>query len=189
MIYRNAIVEDIPAILELQKKYHVLTISEEDKPDGFVTTLFSKEQFKELIEEENGITIACDGDDLVAYAMAASWTFWSKWPLFQHMIKDLPNLEYKGITLSTENSYQYGPICIDTAYRSTEVLPNVFKYSALQMKERFKVLVTFINHINPRSYNAHVRKLGLDVIQDFEFNNNHYYELALDLTNYGARID
>lgn len=104
------------------------------------------------------------------------------------MIKDLPNLEYKGIPLSTENSYQYGPICIDTAYRSTEVLPNVFKYSALQMKERFKVLVTFINHINPRSYNAHVRKLGLDVIQDFEFNNNQYYELALDLTNYGEKL-
>ena len=60
MIYRNAIVEDIPAILELQKKYHVLTISEEDKPDGFVATLFSKEQFKELIEEENVITISCD---------------------------------------------------------------------------------------------------------------------------------
>ncbi len=40
MIYRNAVIEDISAINELQKKYHILTISEEEKAEGFVTTLF-----------------------------------------------------------------------------------------------------------------------------------------------------
>jgi hypothetical protein len=184
MTYRNATIEDILSIQKLQLKYHIATIIEEDKKDGFVTTLFTDELFKELIETENGITIACDGDQVIAYAMAASWSFWSKWPLFQHMIEDLPNINYKGKILSIENSYQYGPICIDKAYRSTEVLPEVFDFSAKQMKERFEILVTFINHINPRSYNAHVNKLGLDVIKDFEFNNNNYYELALDLCKY-----
>lgn len=57
--------------------------------------------------------------------MAASWEFWSKWPLFQFMIDDLPNTTYRGRALSTENSYQYGPICIDREYRGTEVLPGV----------------------------------------------------------------
>ena len=32
------------------------TIAPEDKPDGFVTTLFNKEQLAELIEKEDGIT-------------------------------------------------------------------------------------------------------------------------------------
>ncbi len=73
MEYRNARLEDIPSVAALQQKYHVSTISEEDKPDGFVTTLFTEEQFKELIEKENGLAIACDGDKIVAYAMAASW--------------------------------------------------------------------------------------------------------------------
>lgn len=178
MIYRNAVASDIEKIMELQKKYHVSTISEEDKPNGFVTTLFTEEQFKELIEKENGITIACDEDKIIAYAMAASWAYWSKWPLFQHMISDLSHTEYKGHRLSTENSYQYGPICVDTAYRGTEVLLKVFDYSKKQMSERYPVLITFINHINPRSYAAHTRKLHLDVIKNFEFNNNHYYELG-----------
>lgn len=180
MIYRNAELKDIPLISELQKKYHVLTISEEDKPNGFVTTLFSEEQFAELIKNENGVALACDGDKVVGYAMAASWEYWSKWPLFQHMIKDLPNTEYLGQILTTENSYQYGPICIDTDYRGTDVLPRLFDFSREQMMKRYPILITFINHINPRSYEAHTRKLGLEVIKNFVFNNNNYYELGYD---------
>jgi hypothetical protein len=180
MIYRNATLADIPAIEELQKKYHVATINEQDKSDGFVTTLFTKEQFQELIENENGISIACDGDKIVAYVMAASWSYWAKWPLFQHMIADLDNTVYLGQKLSTDNSYQYGPICIDKDYRGTDVLLKIFDYSREQMSKRYPILLTFINHINPRSYQAHTKKLGLDVIKSFDFNNNHYYELGYD---------
>lgn len=180
MIYRNAVVEDIPAIAKLQQKYHVLTISEEDKADGFVTTLFTEDQFKEIIEKENGVALACDGDKIVAYAMAASWEYWDRWPLFHHMISDLKNTEYLGQTVTVENSYQYGPICIDKEYRGTEVLKKLFDFSRAQMNKRFPILITFINYINPRSYNAHTNKLGLDVIKSFEFNNNKYYELGYD---------
>lgn len=180
MIYRNATVEDIPKIEELQRIYHINTINEEDKADGFVTTLFTHDQFKELIESEQGVALACDGDRIAGYAMAASWEYWSKWPLFQHMIADLPNNEYLGRQLDTMNSYQYGPICIHKDYRGTEVLPMLFDFSREQMSRRYPILITFINHINPRSYKAHVEKLGLDVIKDFQFNNNNYYELGYD---------
>lgn len=180
MIYRNATIEDISLISELQQQYHVSTISEIDRPNGFVTTLFTQEQFTELIEKENGLAIACDGDRIIAYAMAASWDYWSKWPLFQHMIKDLPNTEYLGEILSIENSYQYGPIAIHKDYRGSEVLPNLFEFSRIEMNKKYPILITFINQINPRSYNAHVKKLGLEVIKSFEFNNNQYYELGYD---------
>lgn len=180
MEYRNATVKDIPAVAELQEKYHVLTISDEDRPDGFVTTLFTEEQFKELIEKENGLAIACDGDKVVGYAMAASWEYWSAWPLFQHMIKDLPSTEYLGQTLTLENSYQYGPIAVHADYRNTDVFPNLFEFSKTQMSKRYPILITFINQANPRSYGAHVKKLGLDIIKSFQFNNNDYYELGFD---------
>ena len=77
MEYRNATLKDINQVSQLQKKYHISTISEEDKPDGFVTTLFTEEQFKELIEKEKGLAIACDNDKVIAYAMAASLEYWS----------------------------------------------------------------------------------------------------------------
>lgn len=180
MEYRNARLSDIADVLLLQQRYHISTISEADKPDGFVTTLFSEKLFEELIEQENGLAIACDGEKIVAYAMAASWRYWSKWPLFQKMIDDLPHTKYMDTVLSVENSYQYGPVCIDKAYRGTDVLPNIFEFSRLQMKDKFPILITFINQINHRSFHAHTNKLGLEVIKPFDFNNNHYYELGYD---------
>ncbi len=180
MNYRNATIADIPQIEELQKRYHISSISEDEKKNGFVTTLFTTEQLRELIETEDGISLACDGDVIAAYAMAGSWQFWSKWPLFQHMIADLPYTEYLGQTLNTENSYQYGPVCIDMAYRGKGVLENLFAYSARQMNRRYRLLITFINHINARSFAAHTQKVGMDVIKSFTFNGNNYYELGYD---------
>lgn len=48
------------------------------------------------------------------------------------------------------------------------------------MSKRYPILITFINKINSRSYNAHTKKLGLEVIKTFEFNNNQYYKLGYD---------
>ena len=188
MFYRNATIVDIPKIESLQKRYHVSFINEEEKKNGFVTTLFTPEQLTELIEKEDGISLACDGDKVVAYAMAGSWQFWSKWPLFQFMIADLPNTTYLGQTLSTENSYQYGPVCIDMAYRGQGVMEPLFAHSTRQISKRYPILITFINHLNPRSFKAHTEKVGLEVIKSFVFNGNNYYELGYD-TARAASVD
>lgn len=171
---------DIDAVLELHYKYQVDSIAEEDKKDGFVTTPFTKDQLTELITKEQGLFIAIKDEKVLAYAMAASWQFWSIWPMFEHMIKGLNKLTYLNQTLSVDNSYQYGPICIDKSVRGSGMLEKIFDFSREHMSKRFPILVTFVNKINPRSYEAHKRKLGLEVIQEFEYNNNHYYELVYD---------
>ena len=182
MEYRNATLDDIASVNELQKRYHVSTVSEEDKKDGFVTTLFTQEQFSDIITKENGLTIALDGGKVIAYAMAASWQFWSQWPMFQFMIGDLPNVSYIGKQLTAENSFQYGPVCIDKAYRSKGVVCNLFETSRITMSKRFPILITFINQANPRSFAAHTKKVGFEVIKTFDYNNNHYYELGYDMS-------
>ncbi len=180
MKFREACISDIPKVLELHFRYQVDSIKEEDKADGFVTTPFTKEQMIALIEEENGLFIALDGDEVVAYVMAASWQFWSIWPLFAFMIEDLPNHQYLGQTLSIDNSYQYGPICIDKKWRGKGVLEQIFDFAREQMHKRYPILVTFVNKINPRSLNAHTKKLNLEILSEFEFNKNHYYALVYD---------
>lgn len=180
--FRAATGNDIEQILALHFRYQVDSINEEDKADGFITTAFDQTQLTELIEQEQGLFIALKENQIIAYAMAASWQFWSRWPMFAHMVKDLPNLQYKGQILSTENSYQYGPVCVDKSVRGQGVFEGIFNFALQQMSKRYPILVTFINKINPRSFAAHTKKVGLDVIQEFEFNNNHYYELAC-LTN------
>jgi hypothetical protein len=187
MIFKVAKVSDIDGVLQLQKKYQIDTIAEEDKKDGFVTTSFTKEQLTKLIEEEQGLFIAENQDGIVAYVMAASWQYWSAWPLFAYMIQDLPNLEYRGQRLSVENSYQYGPICVDKSVRGSGVLEEIFELARKEMAKRFSFLVTFINKINPRSYEAHTRKLDLELLQEFDYNSNSYYELIYDVSKEGKK--
>jgi hypothetical protein len=98
--------------------------------------------------------------------------------MFVHMIKKPPNLTYLGQTLSVDNSYQYGPVCIDKSLCGSGMLEDIFYFSLVEMAKRYRILVTFINKINPCSFAAHTKKLKLSVIQEFEFNNHHYYELV-----------
>jgi hypothetical protein len=175
---KNAELSDIDEVLKLHYRYQIDSIAEEDMADGFVTTPFTKRQMTDLINNENGLFIATKDGSVVAYVMAASWGFWSSWPLFEFMIKELPNLKYHGQTLNVENSYQYGPVCIDKSVRGTGVLEMIFEFAKHKMSERFPILVTFVNKTNERSYQAHKRKLGLAVIHEFEFNGNNYYEMA-----------
>ena len=158
MEYRNAELKDIPGVSLLQQKYHVSTISEEDRPDGFVTTLFTEEQFRELIERENGLAIACDGDKIIAYAWRLPGTTGRHTPIPTYD-KTCP-IPSTSVKFFHRELYQYGPICIDGSI-GTKVLPNLFEFSRRQMVDRYPILITFINHINPRSYIAHTRKLGL----------------------------
>ena len=180
MKLKIAEINDIEKVLELHAKYQINTINQEDKKDGFITTAFTKEQLTKLISEEQGLFIAVKDEKVVAYVMSASWKFWSMWPMFVFMIKDLPNLKYLGQVLSVENSYQYGPVCVDKSVRGSGILETLFDFARAEMSKKYLILVTFINKINSRSYEAHTRKLGLEVIQEFEFNNNKYYELVYD---------
>jgi hypothetical protein len=178
MRYRHAQISDLEEILVLYYKYQIDSISEVDKPSGFVTTPFTYQQLQKLIEEENGLFIAIKDDQVVGYAMAASWRFWSAWPLFAYMVNELPSLTFKSSRLTTENTFQYGPICLDSSVRGQGVLEALFDFMKKHMSTRFPILVTFINKINGRSRSAHTRKLGLEVIHEFDFNGNRYIELA-----------
>lgn len=180
MQVKIATMDDIDGILKLHNKYQIDSIKQEDKKDGFVTTAFSKEQLRDIITQEQGIFLAIKNDKIIGYVMSASWQYWSKWSLFAYMIKNLSNLSYKGKILSTKNSYQYGPVCIDKNHRGSGVLETLFDFALDSMEKRYEVLVTFINKINTRSYNAHKNKLGLEVLQEFEYNDNLYYELVFD---------
>jgi hypothetical protein len=178
MQYKVAKVEDIEAVLALHRKYQVDTIKEEDKIDGFVTTAFTKEELHQLITQEHGLFIAVKDDEVMAYVMSASWAFWSKWSMFAFMIEDLKNCTYHDVALTTENSYQYGPICIDKSVRGSGVLEKIFTFALEKMSSRFEYLVTFVNKKNPRSFEAHKRKLGLKILKEFEYNGNEYYEFV-----------
>jgi hypothetical protein len=90
-------------------------------------------------------------------------------------------LSFRDFKITTENSFQYGPVCIDEKYRGTGLLNKLFELMRITLLKRYPLSITFINKINPRSLKAHVEKLNWTVIDEFEFNNNNYFMLAFDM--------
>ena len=87
--------------------------------------------------------------------------------------------------LTVANSYQYGPVCVDKDYRGTGVFEKVFFASLESMEKRFPYMATFVNKVNPRSYEAHTRKAKLDEVCSFSYNNNNYWMFACKTSNRG----
>ncbi len=171
--------QDFDGVKALLHDNHVSTLNDEEKKNGFVTTNLTDEQLANLIEREKGLVVAVQSDGkTVGFAMAASWAYWAEWPLFAYMIEELPKYSMDGTTFNAENTYQYGPVCVEKSLRGNGIFEQLFYASLRSMKPRFPYMVTFINHINPRSYAAHTRKVHTTDMGTFDFNNNHYHLMA-----------
>ena len=177
---RIATVTDIPQVLALQEKYLFANLSDIEKKAGFVTTPFSVEQLTEVISQE-GLFLCFVSEKLVAYCFGASWQYFSQWKIFEHMISLFPDYKFNNKAITTINSFQYGPICIDIPYRGQGIINILVEFMRENMAKKYPIAVTFINKINIPSYKAHTQKLDWKVIAEFEFNNNEYYVLAMDM--------
>jgi hypothetical protein len=122
---------------------------------------------------------------IIAYVFVGTWDFFSQWKIFALMAEKLHTLKFENKVLDKITSFQYGPICIDTDYRGRGVFEQLFEMMRKNLNERFPVGVTFINKLNKRSFEAHTKKLGLVVVDEFTFNENEYYTLAFS-TNKGV---
>jgi hypothetical protein len=180
VILEIAKTSDIDGILDLQELYLVSNLSDEEKVAGFVTTPFTI-PLLEYVISQNGIFIAKLNDKIIGYAFAASWDFFSQYPIFEYMISLFPRYKFRDFELSTTNSFQYGPVCIHKNYRGQGLIKVLFEFMRIHTLKKYPLSVTFINKINIPSTKAHVVKLKWTIIDEFSFNNNEYIVLAYDM--------
>jgi|SRR5690625_642526 len=173
---------DIPGVLELQEKYLYRNMTEQERKEGFVTTPFTQQQIEDILKEKGLFVAKNKADEVVAYIFAASWKYFEQWEIFNYMVSRFPEMSFGGREITTENSFQYGPVCIDKKYRGQGLFNQLFEEMRLEFVKRYPISVTFINKINEISTAAHTRKLGWEVIDEFEFKENQYLTLALDMT-------
>lgn len=178
MDFRLANVEDITGVLVLQDKNLVSLMTEAEKIDGFVTTPLGDGQLREIIRLGGLVVAVDDGGVVCGYMMGADWDYFSQWAMFPFMIGKLVGLLYEGIVIEEKNSFQYGPVCVAKGVRGQRVLERMFDVLFEEMCGKFEVGLTFINKKNTRSFAAHTRKLGMVVVEDFEYKGQGYYCLG-----------
>lgn len=176
-IIRTAFESDFSGILDLQARNLYVNLAATELPGGFVTTPFSSDLLR-LLTIQDGVFVAASEQQIIGYLLAGDWEFFSQWAIFKVMIDRLPQLSYQNREITVDNSFQYGPICIDRLIRGSQVFPELFNLMRVSFALKFPIGVTFINKINERSFTAHTRKLKLDIIDEFEFNGNSFYTLA-----------
>lgn len=179
--FETAKISDIDGVLALQELYLVANLSEEEKASGFVTTPFTIEQLTEVINENN-LFIAKDNNKIIAYIFAGSWDFFKQWPIFNYMSSLFTELTFLDFEITTNNSFQYGPICIHKEHRGKGLITPLFEFMRTHMLHKYPLALTFINKINIPSTKAHTEKLKWTIIGDFQFNNNEYFILAYDMS-------
>ncbi|MEB8346468.1 GNAT family acetyltransferase [Flavobacteriaceae bacterium KMM 6898] len=173
---------DIIGVLKLQEQNLYRNLSEEELKNGFVTTPFSRQQIEEIIAQKGLFVCLNEQQMVIAYVFAGSWDYFSQWEIFNVMTLRFPKLSFGTIPITTTNSFQYGPICIHKDYRGQGIINNIFEAMRLVYVDKYPFSITFINKINVISTRAHTQKLGWLVVDEFEFNNNTYIALALDMT-------
>ncbi len=179
MISRAANLQDISGILELQEKYLHSSLSPEERKSGFVTTPFTKEQIEDRVKNK-GMFITEDESQIIAYIFAGKWDFFEQWPIFPYMTSRFPHLSFKDYLVTVEDTFQYGPVCVDKKYRGKGIFNHTFEAMRLEWQKQFPLSITFINATNLVSIKAH-DKLGWKLIDRFYFNENQYLTLAFEM--------
>ena len=166
--HQLATVSDVPGVLKLQELNLVSNLTVAEKQKGFVTTPFTNSQLAEIISL-NGLYISKIDDEIIAYLFAGSWEYFSQWEIFNYMVSRFPILSFQDQPLTTSNSFQYGPVCIDVRYRGSGLFNQLFELMRIDYLKKYPISITFINKINQISVAAHTRKLGWKIIDIFQF--------------------
>jgi len=180
MITRFGTSADINGVLALQALNLQANLPTTALENGFVTTPFTTELIEQIIQMD-GLFVAADKGEIIAYVYAGDWNYFQQWPIFAFMVNRFPNLQFKNQAITVENSFQYGPICIAKNYRGTGVLSQIFEEMRIAFAPKYPISITFINAVNKRSTKAHTEKLSWEIIDEFTFNNNQYLGLAYDM--------
>ena len=67
----------------------------------------------------------------------------------------------------------------DGSIRGTGAFEALFFASLDQFRDRFPMMLTFVNQINKRSENAHNNKAHMETIGTFDFGDNHYFLMGI----------
>jgi len=164
---------DYPAIVKLHQANLWRNLSPEERLDGFLSVGWDRTQI-EAANHDLAVMVAESDSSIIGYLGGTTIAYSRQFPLLNAMIELYPEIQFQGRSLAEYQSFVYGPICIHTHYRGTGVLQALFQALLKQVAGQYDVGIAFVSQQNPRSWQAHTQKLGMEVLRDFEFKGNSY---------------
>jgi acetyltransferase (GNAT) family protein len=134
-------------------------------------------------EGHRGHIVASEGGRLAGYLCASSCAFNRQFPLLACMMEQFDGIMFRGRPLASARLFIYGPVCIDRPYRGRGLLRGLYEALRKEVAGRFEVGVAFVADENPHSLRAHVNRLGMDHVGDFNFAGKDYHILAFQVRN------
>lgn len=182
MLCRKAKDEDFDGIYALQNENFVGNLAESERQDGFLSISFSVEQFREMAEPQNGITVVARMDDrVVGFLSAQTCAYNMRIPIPAKLVE---TVEETHPEIDLEKTLVCGPVCVSKDYRGRGVLEIMYSVLAEEAKGTYDTAITLIAAKNTRSLKAHEVKLGMKDSGSFDFEGKEFRTLYAPFERY-----
>jgi hypothetical protein len=176
-IYRRMRVEDLEQIIAIQNASLLGKVENSDLRDGFVQGEFTPETFKKF-DASVGVMVAEENSHVIGYLCASNPESTRGTPLTDYLLELMQNTELDGIPLNESRCVLTGPICIDRDQRGKGLFEGLYLFLFENIRSHFDIAVAFVDSENPRSLAAHVKKLNMKVVKNYDYNSRNYDLIA-----------
>ena len=182
MDVRRATPQDMPGLLQLQAASFIGNLSAEDREDGFLSIEFTLQQL-DAMARDCTLIVAMEQQQVLGYLCSASVDYCRQFPLLAALVESFPKLRYAERPLDSHQIFVYGPVCIARSQRGRGLLRSLYQELLRAIGSRYDLGVALISKENPRSLEAHVRKLGMTPVGEYEFRKQQYDIVAFHIPN------
>jgi len=168
---------DIDQIIAIQNESLLGKVADADLKDGFVQGEFNADDFKRF-DTDVAVMVAEEGQKIVGYLCTSHLELHQGKELLKLIAKRTESIGFEGKALSQYKLVMTGPICVSRAERGKGIFENLYQTFFDEGGKDFEVAMCFVDDANPRSLAAHINKLGMRVVDEFEFKNRTYNLLA-----------
>ena len=173
MQIRQATTNDLPTLAQLERTHLNAELS--SNTSDMLGQGFNQNDLASFIND-GWIIIAEVNNNIVGYVICADWKVFLRWPIYHAILR---HLKFNSPEYNQNNTCQYGPIWIDENFRGQGIFELLVQKVKQLSQQRYQTMLTFIAEDNQHSYFAHTKKVRMQVLDFFEFEDRGYYLLTL----------
>jgi hypothetical protein len=179
--FRFATKENLPEIKKLQDINHYRNLTPEQMAKNGFVSLETDIPMLEKILDDNFILIAKSKDNIVGYELPLTLKRANESPLIVPFVDMLLDITYQGKKISEYKTVIGGQICVVNAHKGAGLAVIMHDKFTDKLAEKYDLLVTEVSNKNMRSITASTKKLGFELVKEYEAEGRQWYVILYDL--------